>query len=36
VSRRDRFLDALIWAAIWLVFFALLVPVGFAGWVVGH
>jgi len=36
VSGDEKVLEVLAWSALWLVFFALLVPVGVAGWAVGH
>ena len=36
MSTREKITEALAQAAMWLLFVALLVPVGVAGWAVGH
>jgi len=35
-SNSNRWIDAFLDAGIWLLFFALLIPAGVIGWVIGH
>ena len=36
MSTREKFIEAFAQVALWLLFVGLLVPVGVAGWAVGH